>query len=94
MWEFLVDTGGSNFTGTAPLTWPSQWSGLPRRVGPLGKVTSFDRCIIIVRCFGRDDPGKLPKAKIMTKKTPTWKEVDMEGAEEAAAFSGLSAWML
>lgn len=63
MWEFLVHTGGRNFTGTAPLTWPSRWLGLPHRVGPLGKVTSFDRCIIIARLFRLRRPGQAAKSK-------------------------------
>lgn len=64
---------GRNFTVTILLICPSQWLCLHCGVGPLGDVTSFDHCIIVVSQLWH----QLPKANNIKEKT---RKVNMKGA--------------
>lgn len=60
----------------------SRWSRFQYGVGCLGDVTSFNRCVVIVRPVSTVTSSEPPNAK----NTATRKDVNMERAEAIAAF--------
>lgn len=73
LWKNKFNRQGRNYTVNVLLICPSQWLRLHSRVGPLGDVTSFDHCIIVVPQLRH----QLPKANNIKKKT---RKVNMKGA--------------